>query len=282
MSSCAKCNRELPQGARVCKYCGADVRPESVFFPGVPAPSVNRVRVNLASEPAHSYGVSMIKAMRVLAVVLSAASAVGMAVYGGVTIHGGSVLPGILMIVGGIVLGFALYFLFCMGIIFYENVSMVGFNTEKSQLIADNSIHLLQQMIVEQKNQLDDLRRQTEMLEQLVDEQEERAEVSDERNTLLRQLISRLDDSNKQSDAQTTLLKQLACEGENRQRADEQRAADQAERQRRSDELQNRQFELLRLALSAKSARQDEPERPSAEQVRDTAPEQPEETGGED
>ena len=159
---CPQCQHELPDSARICKFCGMDFYPEGRLFPDLPEPASGRIRTSLASEPTRSYGERLVGLMKVLSVITSILIGLGLCGFGVYTIiHDGNVLMGVTYIAAGIAGAILLFFAMSLYVTRFENIARIGYNTEKAAMIADNQAHLLSQIITEISDQHDIVMEQT-------------------------------------------------------------------------------------------------------------------------
>lgn len=214
MKSCPSCGCEVSAVSRFCPICGAvlndlvqqayrqEEEPEPVCIP------VPEDELPPAFEAQESYGRSVITAMRVITAVLSILIGLAGTAFGVYYIIKGLTVPALIWIFGGLVSAFLLFFILCILIIRYENISFIARHAEEQNRISLS---------------------QLELLRQLNERQAENTQLSQTMLALLRTMDGDRFDAFKQAEQQNaTLEKLLKAQGE---------CSDKLSRLRETDEL---------------------------------------------
>lgn len=208
MVLCPSCGCRISGASRFCPMCGVTLKENAVNArfgePGEAAevcmPQANE---NLLDqfEGVNRCGVGVIRLMRVLAALAAVVIALGGIIGGIMLLVSGNNVPGILLLVLGPVAALFLFMLMTIGIVQYENISLIARNTESQNFIGAA---------------------QLELLCGLARSQNESLELSRQTIELLRAMDEDIFDISKQTERHTELLEKLT----ESQRLSEQRLAD--------------------------------------------------------
>ncbi len=208
MAMCPSCGCRISGASRFCPMCGVVLK-ENAFNARFGEPEeaaevcMPQANENLLDqyEGVNRCGVGVIRLMRVLSVLAAVAIALGGIVAGIMLLVTGKNVPGILLLVLGPVGSLFLFMLMTIGIVQYENVSLIARNTETQNFIGTA---------------------QLELLCSLARSQSESIELSRKTIELLRTLDEDVFDISKQTEQHTELLAKLA----ESQKLSEQKLAD--------------------------------------------------------
>lgn len=176
MAYCPSCGCRTAEAARFCPMCGVMINQDAVNArlsqdDGVPrraeVPQPNERLIEGYTTPG-SHGLSTARAMRVVSVLLAILLAVAGIAGGVMLLSSGSVAGGILMIVLGIIAALLIYFLLHIGIVAFENISVIARGVETQHRISTAQLEVLSHMALLQDESLR-LNRQTVELLKVID-----------------------------------------------------------------------------------------------------------------
>lgn len=215
MANCPSCGCRTAEAARFCPMCGVVINQEAVDarmdrVDGVPrraeVPQPNE-RLVESYTTTESCGSGVAKAMRVLAALLAILTTVG-AIAGGVMVMTeGEAAGGILIIIGGLLAALLIWFLLYVGVVAFENISIIARGTETQQRLSAAQLELMSTMILSQEESLR-LNRQTVELLKVIDGERFDAAKQAESQTAL------LDKLTEQQQEQAARLAELKASGD--------------------------------------------------------------------
>ncbi len=171
MTNCPSCGCRVSGVSRFCPMCGVIIRKDAVEARFGESGEIPEIQPPQTNEPLlRSYaglnccGANVIKALKILAIMLSIVIGVCGVVYGVMLLMDGSKLQGIISLVLGPGVGLLLYVLMSLGIFLYENISLVARQTETQNRISIAQLELINDMVRVQKEELALARQNAELL----------------------------------------------------------------------------------------------------------------------
>ncbi len=192
MAYCPSCGCKTAEAARFCPMCGVVIYQEAVSARAVPeegAPRRAEVpqpndRLVEGYATRSSCGLTTSKAMRVLAVLFAILLGTAGTVGGVMMLVNGQIIGGVLSIAGGIVGALLVYFLMHIGMVAFENLSLIARGMETQHRITAAQLELISRMELLQNESLR-LNRQTVELLKVIDGDRFDAAKQTERQTEL-------------------------------------------------------------------------------------------------
>lgn len=161
MKSCQFCNCEIPSGSRFCPICGqtlnADAHAAYSPLPEPPKPASFPAHDSddlSAFETRYTYGATFCTVLRVISVIISVLVFAAAVVFGTICIIDAKILAGCAVIGCGLVGAFVIFFLLNIGVIFFENLSLTGRNTETQYRISLAQLEILGRISAAQEESL--------------------------------------------------------------------------------------------------------------------------------
>lgn len=196
MANCPACGCQISSASRFCPMCGVTVKEDAVRAQKGELNPVDPVQPPRPDdELIRSYaglnrcGAGVIRALRVLAAVLTIVIALCGIVYGILLLVDGSTLRGVISLILGPGVGLLLYVIMTIGIILYENISFIARYTETQNRISAAQLELLSNMATTQNESLALARQSVELLKVMDGSLFDSAKLTERQTELLEKLV---------------------------------------------------------------------------------------------
>lgn len=195
MQMCPSCGCRMSGVSRFCPMCGVTVNPDAVYAArDIGEPELSCRLPEPDSELTESYsgdrscGRGIIKALRIIAAVISVLAAVSGIITGIAHIINANFLPGVLTVLGGIIAGLLLYFLLIIWLVRYENISVIARNSETQLRLSAAQLELLAEIAAKQNEEMRLSRQSVELLKVIDGDRFDAAKQAEKQTELLKAL----------------------------------------------------------------------------------------------
>ncbi len=196
MAYCPSCGCRTAEAARFCPMCGVVINQEAVNARRLPENAApRRAEVPQPNErliegytTRSSCGSSTARAMRVLAVLFTALLGVGCASAGVMMLMRRQLTVGVLLIAAGVIGALLIYFLLHIGIVIFENISLMARGMETQHRITTAQLEILSSMALHQDESLQLERQSVELLKVMDGERFDAAKQAECQTALLDRL----------------------------------------------------------------------------------------------